>query len=174
MFQATEEEFAALRSHFAASNAQSAGRGSRRYLPFVFTEHGAIMAATILNCPHVAEVLEYVVRAFVRLREVLASHRDLAQKLEELENKTELMSVQHDTFAHNARAQLKQMFEAIRELMTLPDAPKKRPIEFVTPEDASTKPKADRAEKQPLQRNRYCAGPKKSHCIRGVWRQWLL
>lgn len=77
----------------------------------------------------------YVVRAFVQLREVLASHRDLAAKLEELENKTELMSVQHDTFAHNTRVQLKQVFEAIRELMGPPDAPEKRPIGFVTLEE---------------------------------------
>lgn len=89
----------------------------------------------------------YVVRAFVKLREVLASHRDLAQKLEELENKTEMMSVQHDTFAHNTRVQLKQVFEAIRELMTPPETPPKRSIGFVTPEENPSKPKAAKAKK---------------------------
>jgi hypothetical protein len=145
MFQLTEEEFAALRSQFATLKT---GRGQhRKYLPYVFTEHGAIMASMILNSPRATEVSVYVVRAFVQLREVLASHHDLAQKLEELENKTELMSVQHDTFARNTRVQLKQVFEAIRELMTPPEAPKKRSIGFVTPEDTPTKLKAAKTKK---------------------------
>ena len=140
MFQLNEEEYAALRSQFATLKT---GRGQhRKYLPYVFTEHGAIMAAMVLNSPRATEVSVYVVRAFVQLREVLASHRDLAQKLEELENKTEMMSVQHDTFAHNTRAQLKQVFDAIRELMGPADAPKKRPIGFVAPEEKPAKPKA--------------------------------
>lgn len=145
MFQLTEEEFAALRSQFATLKT---GRGQhRKYLPYVFTEHGAIMASMILNSPRATEVSVYVVRAFVQLREVLTSHRDLAQKLEELENKTEMMSVQHDTFAHNTRVQLKQVFDAIRELMTPPETPKKRAIGFVTPEDPPTKPKAAKVKK---------------------------
>jgi hypothetical protein len=131
-----------LRSQFATLNT---GRGQhRKYLPYVFTEHGAIMASMILNSPRATEVSVYVVRAFVQLREVLASHRDLAAKLEELETKTELMSVQHDTFAHNTRAQLKQVFEAIRELMGPPEAPTKRSIGFVIPEEKPSKPKAIR------------------------------
>ena len=63
----------------------------------------------------------------------------MTQKLEELENKTELMSVQHDSFARNTRAQLKQVFDAIRELMTPPEPPKKRPIGFVTSEEKTKK-----------------------------------
>ena len=130
MFQLTEDEFAALRSQIATLKT---GRGlHRKYLPYVFTEHGAIMASMILNSSHATEVSVYVVRAFVQLREVLASHRDLALKLGELEHKTELMSVQHDAFAQNTRAQLKQVFNAIRELMT-PTEPAKRPIGFVFP-----------------------------------------
>jgi len=139
IFELDADEFASLKSHFATSS-----WGGRRKRPLAFTEHGAIMAATVLSSPRAVEVSVYVVRAFVQLREVLASHRDLAAKLEELENKTELMSVQHDTFAHNTRVQLKQVFEAIRELMGPPDAPKKRPIGFVTPEEKSTKPKANK------------------------------
>ncbi len=142
MFQLNDDEFAALRSHFATSNdTPAAARGGRRYRPFAFTEHGAIMAATILHSPRAIEVSVYVVRAFVQLRELLASHQDLARKLEELENKTELMSVQHDTFAQNTRVQLRQVFEAIRELMATPE-PAKRPIGFVTPEEKPGKPKA--------------------------------
>ena len=130
MFQITDEEFSALRSQFATLKT---GRGlHRKYLPYVFTEHGAIMASMILNSPRATEVSVYVVRAFVQLREVLATHRDLALKLGELEHKTELMSVQHDAFAQNTRAQLKQVFNAIRELMT-PTDPPKRPIGFVLP-----------------------------------------
>jgi len=135
MFQLTEEEFAALRSHFATSNDTPAKRGGRRYLPFVFTEHGAIMAAMVLNSPRATEVSVYVVRAFVKLREALASHRDLAQKLEELEQKTEALAMRHDDFARNTRIQLKQVFEAIRELMTPPESLKKRPIGFITQEE---------------------------------------
>jgi hypothetical protein len=96
MFQLDEDEFAALRSHFATSNAQPAGRGGRRYRPFAFIEHGAIMAATILNSPRATEVSVYVVRAFLQWREVLASHRDLTMKLEGLEQKTEALALRHD------------------------------------------------------------------------------
>jgi len=132
MFTLTAEEFAALRSQFATSNA--GGRGGRRYLPRVFTEHGALMAATILNSPRAVEISLYVVRAFVRLRELAATHGDLAKRLDELEQKTEALAMSHDTFSRNTRNQLKQVFDALRELMTSPDPPK-RPIGFVTPED---------------------------------------
>ena len=102
------------------------------------------MAATILNSPRATEVSVYVVRAFVQLREVLASHRDLAKKLEELEQQTEALALRHDTFAHNTRVQLQQVFEAIRELMGPAETPKKRPIGFVAPEEKPSKPKAAR------------------------------
>lgn len=133
MFQLSAEEFAALRSQFATSNAP-ASRGGRRYLPWAFTEHGAIMAASVLNSPRAIEVSMYVVRAFVRLRELAATHQDLAKRLDSLEEKTELLAMQHDTFSRNTRVQLKQVFDALRELMTPPDSPK-RPIGFVTPEE---------------------------------------
>jgi ORF6N domain len=95
MFTLTAEEFAALRSQFATSNDQAAtspGRGGRRYAPRVFTEHGALMAATILNSPRAVEVSVYVVRAFVRLRELAATHGDMAKRLDELEQKTEALA----------------------------------------------------------------------------------
>lgn len=131
MFTLTDEEFVALRSQTATSNA---GRGGRRYAPRVFTEHGALMAATILNSPRAVEISVYVVRAFVRLRELAATHADLGKRLDELEQKAESLAMQHDTFSRNTRNQLKQVFDALRELMTPPDPPK-RPIGFVTPED---------------------------------------
>jgi hypothetical protein len=92
------------------------------------------MAATILNSPRAVEVSVYVVRAFVRLREMAATHGDLAKRLAELEDKTEALAMNHDTFSRNTRAQLKQVFDALRELMTPPDPPK-RPIGFVTQEE---------------------------------------
>ncbi len=85
MFQLTPDELLGLRSHFATSNDAPSGRGGRRYLPYAFTEHGAIMAATILNSPRAVEMSVYVVRAFVKLRELLISNRDLAKKLVQLD-----------------------------------------------------------------------------------------
>lgn len=129
MFQLTAEEYAALRSQFATLKP---GRGQhRKYMPYVFTEHGAIMAAMVLNSPRAVEVSVYVVRAFVRLREALASTQELAKRLADLEEKTESLALQHDSFTHNTRAQLKQVFEALRQLMTPPDPPR-RPIGFIT------------------------------------------
>jgi hypothetical protein len=125
MFQLTEAEFAALRSHFATSNEKPAGRGGRRYLPFVFTEHGAIMAATILNSPRATEVSVYVVRAFVELRELLAGNKELALKLAELESRVERKLDSHDQA-------IAGLIDAIRELMRPPEPNKKLPIGFVT------------------------------------------
>lgn len=83
--------------------------------PNAFTEHGAIMAASVLNTERAIEVSVFVVRAFVKLREMLATHKDLAGKLDEMEKKYD--------------AQFKVVFEAIRQLMTEPEKPR-RPIGF--------------------------------------------
>lgn len=96
------------------------------------------MAATILNSPHAIEISIYVARAFVRLRELAASHGELAKRLDELEQKTEAVAMNHDAFSRNTRNQLKQVFDALRELMTPPDPPK-RPIGFVSPDDKGSK-----------------------------------
>jgi hypothetical protein len=77
------------------------------------------------------------VRAFVRLRELAATRDDLAKRLDELERKTEALAMNHDTFSRNTRNQLKLVFDALRELMTPPDPPK-RPM-FVNPEDKGKK-----------------------------------
>jgi len=84
-------------------------------LPFAFTEHGAIMAATILNSPIAVQTSIQVVRTFVRLRQMLASNAELSRKLNTLEKKYD--------------AQFKMVFDAIRQLMT-PPAPKRRQIGF--------------------------------------------
>ncbi len=133
IFELTSEEFANLKSQFATSS-----WGGRRKLPLAFTEHGAIMAATVLNTPRAVEVSVYVVRAFVKLRELVGSHRELARRLGDLEQKTEALAMNHDTFSRNTRNQLKQVFDALRELMTPPDPPK-RPIGFINPEDKGKK-----------------------------------
>lgn len=86
-------------------------------------------------------------RAFLRLREMIGLNKELALCLDELESKADLMEVNHDTFEHNRRVQLKQVFDAIRELMTPPEALPKRSIGFVAHEDASAKPKAAKAKK---------------------------
>ena len=143
MFQLTPEEFDSLRSQFATLKT---GRGQhRKYLPYAFTEHGAIMAAMVLASPRAVQVSVYVVRAFVRLRQAASLHEDLAKRLAELEMKTESIELSHDTFSRNTRAQLKQVFDAIRELMTPPE-PSKRPIGFVPPQDKSKGPKAARGK----------------------------
>ena len=76
--------------------------------PFAFTEHGAHMAATVLNSPRAVKMSLYVVRAFVRMREVLATHKELAKKLETLEKKTEALALRHDALAANTRSQFKE------------------------------------------------------------------
>ena len=128
MFQLTAEEYANLRSQFDTSSLRSqiatsnnsvgnpAGRGGRRHLPYAFTEHGAIMAASVLNSPRAVEASVQVVRAFVQLRQMLASNAELSGKLAALEKKYDI--------------KFRAVFEAIRELMTPSDPKKKRPIGF--------------------------------------------
>ena len=143
MFQLTAEEAESLRSQIATLKA---GRGQhRKYLPYVFTEHGAIMAAMVLNSPRAVEVSIHVVRAFVRLREAAVVHQDLARQLAELQDKTESLAMSHDTFSRNTRNQLRQVFDTLRELTTPPE-PAKRPIGFVTPEDKPRETKAVRGK----------------------------
>ena len=99
------------------------------------------MAATILSSQRAIEVSVYVVRAFVRMRELATPHGDLAKRLAELEDKTEALAMNHDTFSRSTRNQLREVFDALRELMTPPDPPK-RPIGFVNPEDKGKKSSA--------------------------------
>jgi hypothetical protein len=108
-----------------------------RSLPFAFTEFGAVALANVLASDRAVEMGIYVVRAFVRLRQAASLHEDLAKRLAEIEKKTERLESSHDTFSRNTRNQLRQVFEAIREL-TMPPDPPKRPIGFVTSEDKKT------------------------------------
>jgi len=119
MFQLTDREYDSLRSQFVTLNP---GRGRhRKYLPFAFTEQGVAMLSSVLRSNRAVQVNIEIMRAFVRLREVLATHRDLAAKLEAIEKKYD--------------AQFKVVFDAIRQLM-IPPEPKKRKIGFLVKERA--------------------------------------
>ena len=85
-------------------------------LPFAFTEYGAVALANVLASAQAVEMGIYVVRAFVQLRQASAVHADLAKRLTELELSTERLELSHDTFSRNTRNQLRQVFEALREL----------------------------------------------------------
>ena len=115
MFQLTEEEFENLRYHFGTSSQW----GGRRYPPYAFTEQGVAMLSSVLHSRRAIQVNIEIMRAFVRLRRILASHADLARKLDGLEKKYD--------------AQFKVVFDAIRELMKPPES-KKRPIGFLVEE----------------------------------------
>jgi hypothetical protein len=108
--QLTDSEAKSLRSQIATSKQTAAGRGGRRYQPYAFTEHGAIMAATILNSPRAVEMSVYVVRSFVKLREVLASHTELARKLEIVEKSLANLDA-------GTRRQFQEVYGAILALM---------------------------------------------------------
>lgn len=146
MFQLDTEEWEILRSQSVTSSLR---HGGRRYPPYAFTEQGVAMLSSVLGSAQAIAVNIEIMRAFVRLREIIVTNKEVAQRLDELENKADLIELKHDTFAHNTRVQLKQIFEAMRELMAAPEPepPKKRAIGFVTPEDATAKPKAAKAKK---------------------------
>jgi hypothetical protein len=115
-FQLGREEFRALMSQFVISNK---GRGGRRKLPWAFTEHGAIMLATVLNSDIAVQASVRVVRTFIRLREMVATNAQLATKLKELES--HLGS--HDKA-------IADLFAALKRLIEPPEPPKRREIGF--------------------------------------------
>ncbi len=119
MFQLTQEEFEGLRFNFGTSNLRSKigtskkeRRGGRRYRPYAFTEHGAVMLASVLNSPVAIHASVQVIRAFVRLRQMLATNKELARKLTQLEARI----AAHDE-------DITALFEAIRKLMEPPEKP---------------------------------------------------
>ena len=111
-FQLDQEEHRRLRSQFVTSKG---GRGGRRYLPYAFTEQGVAMLSSVLHSERAIQMNVTIMRAFVKLREILSTHKELAQKLSELEQKVE----KHDTELH-------AIFEAIRRLMQSPEKPKRQ------------------------------------------------
>ncbi len=113
MFPLDAAESRSLRSQIVTSND---GRGGRRYLPLVFTEQGVAMLSSVLNSERSVQVNIAIMRAFVRLRVVLAEHRDLAAKVATLEE--------------NCAARFQEVFQAIRRLRA-PRVPKRKPIGFL-------------------------------------------
>jgi hypothetical protein len=110
MFRLTKQEADSLRSQIATS--KKAGRGGARYAPLCFAEYGIAMLSSVLNSERAVQVNIYIIRVFTRLRELLASHKELRDKVDE-----------HDK-------QLKIVFETIRKLLTPPEEPPKRRIGF--------------------------------------------
>ena len=123
-FQLSAQEFKILRSQNVIS---SDGHGGTRYRPYVFTEHGTIMAATVLNSKRAIEMSVFVVLAFVRMRRAIAGNRNVLTKLAELERRLE----SHD-------AEILDLMNAIRELMS-PEEPNRRRIGFEAPSQAGGK-----------------------------------
>jgi hypothetical protein len=114
MFQLSEDDYLALRSQIATLKP---GRGGhRKYFPYAFTEQGVAMLSSVLNSDRAIEVNILIMRSFVKLREMISTHKDLAKKLEGLEQKYD--------------SQFKMVFDAIRQLMAPPDPKKKRAIGF--------------------------------------------
>jgi hypothetical protein len=107
MVQLTKEEFDNLRCHFGTSRL-----GGRRYLPYTFTENGVAMLSSILNSPKAIQVNIQIMRTFTKLREMIASHKDLTKKLNELERKYD--------------GQFQVVFEAIRQIIEVEDKPKRK------------------------------------------------
>jgi len=129
-FTITRSEYDNLRSQNATSNS---AHGGRRYLPHAFTEHGAIMAASVLNSKRAIEMSIFVVRAFVQMREVLRANQRVETKLAELEGRLDI----HD-------AEIQELLEAIRELLTPLPANDRRigfeaPAEPAKPENKALK-----------------------------------
>jgi len=124
VFRLTAKENRNLKSQIVTT---SGSHGGRRTVPYAFTEHGAFMAASVLNSPRAVEMSVFVVRAFVRLRDTLASHKALAAKFAELEQRLET----HDKT-------IGEIIDAIRALVTPPERPARK-IGFRL--DAVSKPK---------------------------------
>jgi len=119
LFELTGDEVTNLKSHFATSR-----WGGRRKLPLAFTEHGAIMAATILSSPRAVQMTVYVVRAFVTFRQALASNEQLEHKLRDLERSLIALNL-------TTHRRFREVYDAIRALQAEP-TPKRRPIGFTT------------------------------------------
>jgi phage regulator Rha-like protein len=111
MFQLTKDEVENLRFQFGTSS-----YGGRRYLPYAFTEHGALMAANVLNSPQAITMSVAIIRTFIKLRQILSLNKDLAHRLDELEKKYD--------------EQFQVVFQVIRRLTELPEEPKKPKIGF--------------------------------------------
>ncbi len=128
MFPLSSQEFTNLRSQFGTSSSW----GGRRYAPYAFTEQGVAMLSSVLHSKRAVRVNIEIMRTFVKLREILATHKDLARKLEAMEGRYD--------------GQFKVVFEALRALMAPPQR-KKKPIGFHTEREDANKPTQARLRK---------------------------
>ena len=129
MFELTGDEVEILKCQFGISSSGHGGR--RRSLPFAFTQEGVAMLSSVLRSPRAVQVNIAIMRVFVRLRETLALHKDLAHKLAQLERKIE----GHD-------GSIRTLFDAIRQLMTPPAKPRREIGFHAIPKDAASPGKA--------------------------------
>ena len=120
MFQLTRDEYANLRSQIATS---SSGWGGRRRSPYAFTQEGVAMLSSVLRSDRAVQVNVEIMRAFVRLRSLIATHADLARKMDQLEKKYD--------------AQFKVVFDAIRALMEPPASGRKKPVGYLAEESGT-------------------------------------
>lgn len=121
LFRLTATEVESLRSQIATSNA----RGGRRYIPYAFTENGAIMAANVLNSPEAVRMSVFVVRAFVRMRELLGGTKELARQLADLEKKLTARLDGHEVAIVDVLQRLMQILDP-PPLPPEPEQPKRR------------------------------------------------
>ena len=127
MFRLTAEEYEDLRSQFAISNRSQIVTGSQkhrnpRYVPYAFTEHGAVMAANILRSKRAIQMSVFVVRAFIRMRQMLVEQRGLARKLAQLEEELTARLDIHETAINEILGQIKRLLSSTPE----PHPPKRR------------------------------------------------
>jgi phage regulator Rha-like protein len=108
MFQLSENEFSALRSQIATSKS---GKGGRRYMPFVFTEHGALMAANIIRSDQAIKMSIQIIKAFVQMRQLLDEKNQIAQKLDELEERLDT----HDTHLAGILSTMRALMETVQK-----------------------------------------------------------
>ncbi|GJJ00910.1 DNA-binding protein [Duganella rhizosphaerae] len=132
MFQLNDSEWTSLRSQFVTSKT---GRGGRRYAPYAFTEQGVAMLSSALGSTTAIAVNIEIMRTFVRMREASISSKELALRLDQLESRTSLLSMRHNDLEQETHAQIKQIFDVLRQLMTRPEPAPKRPIGFIVPDE---------------------------------------
>jgi hypothetical protein len=125
MFRLSPEETAALRSQIVISNV---GRGGRRYLPYAFTEHGVVMLSSVLKSRRAVQMNIFITRAFVRLREIIASNKDLAARLEKLERGHHRTASVIEVIVED----IDPLALEVKRMKALPE-PKKRRIGFNVP-----------------------------------------
>jgi phage regulator Rha-like protein len=119
MFVLTPQEVARLRSQIVTSNS---GSGGRRYLPYAFTEHGVVMLSAVLNSQRAVEMSIQVVRAFIRMRELIAANKDIAARVEKLERGHDRTASVIEVLVED----IDRLAHEVRQMKALPESPKRK------------------------------------------------